>query len=99
MRGFDAVFLLEGSQTQLRLLKELAVFLTVGIERAMTERLAYGLQLTDIAMGFIRKECVGKALIDILHRLLRRMQHIFLVETIVAQFVVHDFVGREIVCK
>lgn len=99
MRGFDAVFLLEGSQTLLRLLKELAVFLTVGIERAMAECLSNGTKLTDIAMGFIRKECVGKALIDIFHRLLRRMQHVFFVETIVAQFVVHDFVGREIVCK
>ena len=34
---------------------------------------------------------------DIIDRLLRRMAHVFGVETVVAQLVHHDFIGREVV--
>ena len=34
---------------------------------------------------------------DIIDRLLRRMAHVFRIETVVAQLVHHDFIGREVV--
>ena len=34
---------------------------------------------------------------DIIDRLLRRMAHVFRVETVVAELVHHDFIGREVV--
>ena len=38
-----------------------------------------------------------EAFADIIDRLLRRMAHVFGVETVVAQLVHHDFIGREVV--
>ena len=45
----------------------------------------------------LRRECpVGKAGGDYLNRLLGRMQHIRIIEAIVAELIEHNLVGREI---
>ena len=76
--------------------QELAVLLTVGIERPMTKSSLQGNPLTQEVLGTRRKVVFNELLPDILDSLIRRMKHVIAVETVVAQFVHHDFVGGEI---
>ena len=62
----------------------------------MLKSLSDGLVFVDERMRLRCKESLGEALVDVLHGLFRWMEHVGSVETVVAQLVVHDFVGREI---
>ena len=46
---------------------------------------------------FRRKRPVKEALADITYCLKSRMTHVFSIESVVAKFIHHDFIGREII--
>ena len=72
------------------------IFLIFGVKRAMFERFSYlRIVLCELFRPVFKKRFY-KAVDDVSHRLLRRMNHILGIETIVAQFVVHNLVCRKI---
>ena len=72
------------------------MFFAVGIEGFMAESLTDGSPAVEKGMSGSTEIEGGKALPDIADGLIRGMEHVSLIEAIVAQFVVHYLIGREI---
>ena len=66
------------------------------ILRAVEESLADGFVVAEVTMGLCIEEAVNEALPDVIDGLFGRVEHIFCIEAVVAQFVELDFVGREV---
>ena len=70
--------------------------LAVGMEGLMTVSLSNGAPVFEELFCSPAEIGGTEALPDKLHRLTGRMEHVFLVETVVAQLVVHNLVSGEI---
>lgn len=70
--------------------------LAVGMEGLMTVSLTNGAPVFEELFCSPAEIGSTEALPDKLHRLTGRMEHIFLVETVVAQLIVHQLIGWEI---
>ena len=90
------ILLLESLQPLFRLRLEKLRLLTVGMERLVSECLLDGLPFGEELFGSLVEVSPSELLPDVFHRLVARMEHIFLVETIVSQLIIHNLVGREI---
>ena len=90
------VFPAESGEFLLYRRHELLVLGALGMEGLVGKGLADGLPLGDETVGLGGEIGGGKALEDVVDSLLGGVQHVGSVETIVAQLVVHDFVGGEI---
>ncbi len=75
---------------------ELLMFLALGMEGFVSECFPDGSPVFQKLLGCLAEVGRPELLPDILHSLLARMQHVFLVEAIITKFIVHDFVSREI---
>ena len=78
------------------LLLKATVFIGFGVKGLMIQGLFDRSPLIQEGLGLIRKAGRYQTFPYILHRLLRRMQHILLIETVVTQFVVYNLVSREL---
>lgn len=75
---------------------ELFVFLAIRIEGSVSERFPDGSPVFQKLFGSFAEVNRPEFFPDILHSLVARMQHVFLIEAIITKFIVHDFVSREI---
>ena len=82
-------FLLCGSE-------ESFIFFAVGIEWAVGEGIENGLPFFEEKNRAVGEKSLSKALPDVFYSLLGRVQHIGLVEPVVAQLVENDFVSGKI---
>ena len=62
----------------------------------MGEGSLYRAPLFEKLNGLLGEERFAEALPDVFHSLVGRVEHVFTIETVVAQFVVDNLVGREI---
>lgn len=54
---------------------------------------------SQLEMFSFRQSPVQETFSYIINSLLRRMAHILRIETVIAEFIHHDLIGREIVCS
>ena len=94
--SMESVFLHQLSLVLLCLGEECPVFFRIRVEGAVVQGGFYGLPFLQEGVRVVGEESVGEALVDVLHGLVRGMEHVLTIEAIVAQFVVYDFVSREI---
>ena len=92
----ESVFLHQLSLVLLCLGEECLVVFRVGVEGAVAQGGFYWLPFLQEGVRGVGEESVGEALVDVLHSLVRGMEHVLTIEAIVAQFVVNDFVSGEI---
>ena len=78
-------------------MEELLVFGTFGMEGTMGKGLLQGAPFFQILAGGIREAGFYLPLPNVLYGLVGGVQHIRIVETIVAKLIVHNLVGREVV--
>ena len=76
--------------------QELAVVVAVGMEGLVAESRLDGLPVLDELAGPRTEVLLVETLPDVVDGLLRGVQHVGLVEAVVAQLVEHNLVGREI---
>ena len=90
------IFLLKLSFLLFRPGDELLMFLALGMEGLMAECFADRPPVFQKLLGCLAEVGCPEPFPDIVYSLLARVQHVFLVETIVTEFIVHDLVSREI---
>ena len=76
--------------------QELLILGAVGVEWTMGKCRLDGLPFAEELLGALTEEHLAKALPDILYCLCAGVQHVFAIETVVAQFVHHDFKGGKV---
>ena len=76
--------------------QELAVVVAVGMEGTMLQGLLNGAPVVEELAGGWAEIMGDQLLPDVFDGLRRGVQHVVVVETIVAQLVEDDFVGREV---
>ena len=86
----SVVFVLKLLEPLLGLDSEQSVFLALGVKRSMVEGLAYGFPLFEKSRCGIGEICGGHALEDVVHGLVGRVEHVGLVEAVVAKLVVDN---------
>ena len=72
------------------------IFFRLRIKRFVVQGGFQGRPLLDKRLGSIAQIHLRKALPDVFHSLSRWVQHILGIEPVVAQFIVHDLVSREV---
>ena len=79
-----------------RVLYEVHISGAAGLVWAVGDRLAYFLALADNVLRLIVEMAVGKSLPNILYCCGGWVNHVFGIESVVAQFIHHNFIGGKV---
>ena len=86
-------FFLEPSFPFFRSGDKLLMFLAIGVEGLVSEGFPDGTPVFQEQLGSLAEIGFPEFLPDIFYCLIARVQHIFLVESVITKFIVHDFVS------
>ena len=90
------IFLTDGSKALLCLFMESAILWRVRMEGFVCQGLLERVPVGKKVFGGWREVAVDQALPDVVHSLYRGVQHVGVIEAVVAEFVEDEFVGRKI---
>ena len=92
----EMIFVLKNFIVLFSFVKKLLVFGRLRVEGTMLKGFADWMPLLKEVERSRREIGFGQPLVDVADSLLTGVEHVFLIETVVAELIVDDFIGREI---
>ena len=92
----EMIFVLKNFIVLFSFAEKLLVFGRLRVEGTVLKGFADWMPLLKEVERGRREEGFGQTLVDVADSLLTGVEHVFLIETVVAELIVDDFIGREI---